>query len=93
MNDSASATRMPARISGRALGTTTRHVLSNFWRGGGEKTNLWVVQYPEQKRDDRPVLQGGQQRISHAQFNVAPQREIVGQQLRRRAAAQFWILD
>jgi NADH-quinone oxidoreductase subunit I len=51
---------LPAIFKG--LGTTTRHVLSNFWRQGGEKTNLWVVQYPEQKRDDRPVLQGGQER-------------------------------
>ena len=25
-----------------------------------DKKNLWVVQYPEQKRDDRPVEEGGQ---------------------------------
>ena len=26
------------------------------------KNNIWVVQYPEEKRDDRPVLEGGQER-------------------------------
>jgi len=46
----------------RGLGTTLRHCLGNMGRGGSNKKNIWVVQYPEQKRDDRDVLEGGQER-------------------------------
>lgn len=46
----------------RGLGTTLRHCLGNMGRGGSNKKNVWVVQYPEQKRDDRDVLDGGQER-------------------------------
>jgi NADH-quinone oxidoreductase subunit I len=46
----------------RGLGTTLRHCLGNVGRDGSNKKNIWVVQYPEQKRDDRPVLDGGQER-------------------------------
>ena len=42
------------------LGTTLRHCFENIGRGGTTKKNIWVVQYPEQKRDDRPVEEGGQ---------------------------------
>ena len=46
----------------RGLGTTLRHCLGNMGRDGSNKKNIWVVQYPEQKRDDRDVLEGGQER-------------------------------
>ncbi len=46
----------------RGLGTTLRHCLSNVGRDGANKKNIWVVQYPEQKRDDRSVVEGGQER-------------------------------
>ena len=46
----------------RGLGTTMRHMLGNAGRDGKNKNNIWVVQYPEEKRDDRPVLEGGQER-------------------------------
>ena len=46
----------------KGLGTTMRHALQNFGRGGANKDTIWVVQYPEQKRDDRPVEEGGQYR-------------------------------
>ena len=46
----------------RGLGTTLRHCLGNMGRGGSNKKNIWVVKYPEQKRDDRDVLDGGQER-------------------------------
>lgn len=46
----------------RGLGTTMRHMLGNMGRDGKNKNNVWVVQYPEEKRDDRPVLEGGQER-------------------------------
>lgn len=49
---------LPAIFKG--LGTTMRHLLGTAGRDG--KSNIWVVQYPEQKRDDRPVLEGGQER-------------------------------
>ena len=39
----------------KGLGTTMRHAFQNFGRGGANKKTIWVVQYPEQKRDDRPV--------------------------------------
>ncbi len=51
---------VPAIIAG--LGTTFRHVFQNIGRAGKTKKNIWVVQYPEEKRDDRPVLDGGQER-------------------------------
>jgi len=51
---------VPAIIQG--LGTTFRHLLTNFGRDGKNKKNIWVVQYPEEKRDDRDVLEGGQER-------------------------------
>ena len=34
----------------KGLGTTMRHALQNFGRGGANKDTIWVVQYPEQKR-------------------------------------------
>ena len=46
----------------KGLGTTMRHAFQNVGRGGANKKTLWVVQYPEQKRDDRPVEEGGQYR-------------------------------
>ncbi len=49
---------IPAIIKG--LGTTARHMFMNLGRDGKNKKNIWVVQYPEEKRDDRPVEQGGQ---------------------------------
>jgi len=49
---------IPAIIKG--LGTTARHMFMNIGRDGKNKKNIWVVQYPEEKRDDRPVEQGGQ---------------------------------
>ena len=51
---------LPAVFKG--LGTTLRHVFENLGRDGKNKKNIWVVQYPEEKRDDRPVLEGGQER-------------------------------
>ena len=51
---------IPAIVKG--LGTTARHLFQNFARNGKNKKNIWVVQYPEQKRDDRPVEEGGQYR-------------------------------
>ena len=44
----------------KGLGTTLRHAFENFGRNGSNKKNIWVLQYPEQKRDDRPVEEGGQ---------------------------------
>ncbi len=44
----------------RGLGTTLRHMFQNVGRDGKNRRNIWVVQYPEEKRDDRPVEQGGQ---------------------------------
>ncbi len=49
---------LPAVFKG--LGTTLRHCLGNAGRDGKNKKNLWVVQYPEEKRDHRPVEEGGQ---------------------------------
>jgi NADH-quinone oxidoreductase subunit I len=46
----------------KGLGTTLRHAFQNIGRNGSNKETLWVVQYPEQKRDDRPVEEGGQYR-------------------------------
>jgi len=58
----AEALFIPAILQG--LGTTLRHCFQNMGPGreGRNKKNIWVVQYPEQKRDDRPVLEGGQER-------------------------------
>ena len=44
----------------KGLGTTMRHAFQNFGRNGAVRKNIWVVQYPEQKRDDRSVEDGGQ---------------------------------
>jgi len=51
---------IPAIFKG--LGTTMRHLLTNVGRDGKNKSNIWVVQYPEERRDDRPVEEGGQER-------------------------------
>lgn len=48
----------------KGLGTTMRHCFENFGRNGTNKKNIWVLQYPEQKRDDRPVEEGGQYRAN-----------------------------
>ena len=56
----------------RGLGTTLRHCLGNVGRDGSNKKNIWVVQYPEQKRDDRSVLDGrGDYRMTR-RFNILP---------------------
>ena len=51
---------IPAIFKG--LGTTLRHVFQNVGRDGKNKSNIWVLQYPEEKRDDRAVVEGGQER-------------------------------
>jgi len=51
---------LPAIVKG--LGTTLRHMFTTVGRDGKNKNNIWVVQYPEEKRDDRPVVEGGQER-------------------------------
>jgi len=51
---------LPAIFKG--LGTTFRHLFENVGRDGKQKKNIYVVQYPEEKRDDRDVLEGGQHR-------------------------------
>lgn len=51
---------VPAIFKG--LGTTMRHLLTNVGRDGKNQNNIYVVQYPEEKRDDRPVEEGGQER-------------------------------
>ncbi len=56
----ADALFLPAIFKG--LGTTMRHMLQNVGRDGKQKKNIWVLQYPEEKRDDRPVIEGGQER-------------------------------
>ena len=43
----------------KGLGTTLRHFFQNVGRDGKAKKNIWVVQYPEEKRDDRAVEEGG----------------------------------
>ncbi len=48
----------------KGLGTTLRHMFKNVGRDGKVKEHVWVVQYPEEKRDDRPVLEGGQHRAN-----------------------------
>jgi len=51
---------IPAIFKG--LGTTFRHLMGNVGRDGKNKNNIWVVQYPEEKREHRPVLEGGLER-------------------------------
>lgn len=51
---------LPAVI--RGLGTTLRHCIENFGRNGTTKKNIWVVQYPEQRREQRDVEEGGLER-------------------------------
>ena len=46
----------------KGLGTTMRHCFQNLGRGGRNKNTIWVVQYPEERRDDRPVEEGGRPR-------------------------------
>ena len=46
----------------KGLGTTMRHLLATVGRDGKNRNNIWVVQYPEEKRDVRPVEEGGQYR-------------------------------
>ena len=53
----AEALFVPAILKG--LGTTFRHVFTNVPREGRNKKNIWVVQYPEQKREQRDILEGG----------------------------------
>lgn len=43
----------------RGLGTTLRHCFENVGRAGKNKKNIWVVQYPEERREHRPVEEGG----------------------------------
>ena len=58
--DAAEAIFLPAIAKG--LGTTLRHLFGNITMPGKNKDNIYVVQYPEEKRDDRPVVEGGQER-------------------------------
>ena len=51
---------IPAVIKG--MGTTLRHMLSNVTRPGKNKKNIWVLQYPEERREHRDVLEGGLER-------------------------------
>ena len=51
---------IPAVFKG--LITTFRHLFGNFGRDGKNKKNIWVVQYPEEKREDRNILEGGIER-------------------------------
>ena len=44
----------------KGLGTTLRHCLGNVGRDGKNAKNIHVIQYPEEKRDDRDVEEGGQ---------------------------------
>ncbi|MBG79874.1 MAG: NADH-quinone oxidoreductase [Phycisphaerae bacterium] len=44
----------------KGLGTTLRHCFGNLGRDGKNARNIHVVQYPEEKREDRDVLDGGQ---------------------------------
>ena len=44
---------IPAVFKG--LGTTFRHLFQNVGRDGKTRRNIWVLQYPEEERDDRPV--------------------------------------
>jgi NADH-quinone oxidoreductase subunit I len=49
---------VPAILQG--LGTTLRHMFQNVGRDGKTKKNIWVIQYPEERREQRPVEEGGQ---------------------------------
>ncbi|UCD73970.1 MAG: NADH-quinone oxidoreductase subunit I [Phycisphaerales bacterium] len=53
----AEALYVPAILKG--LGTTFRHVFMNVPREGRNKKNIWVVRYPEQKREHREIIEGG----------------------------------
>ena len=46
----------------KGLGTTFRHLFGNITKPGKNKDNIYVVQDSEEKRDDRPVVEGGQER-------------------------------
>lgn len=46
---------LPAVFKG--LGTTMRHMFQSIGRDKGR--NIWVLQYPEQRREQRDVLDGG----------------------------------
>ena len=48
---------VPAILQG--LGTTLRHLFQNVGRDGKTKKNIWVIQYPEERREQRPVEEGG----------------------------------
>jgi len=48
---------LPAIFKG--LGTTMRHFIENAPRPGKNKKNIWAVQYPEERREQRPVEEGG----------------------------------
>jgi len=48
---------VPAILKG--LGTTFRHCFGNMGRGGTKKQNIWVVKYPEERREQRAVEDGG----------------------------------
>ncbi len=41
------------------LGTTLRHLFQNVGRDGKTKKNIWVLQYPEERREHRAVEEGG----------------------------------
>lgn len=56
----AEALFLPAVFKG--LGTTLRHMFENIGRDGSNKKNIWVLQYPEQRREQRDVLEGGLER-------------------------------
>ncbi len=43
----------------KGLGTTLRHAFQNVGRNGANKDTLWVLQYPEQRREQRDVEEGG----------------------------------
>ncbi|MFM8816725.1 MAG: NADH-quinone oxidoreductase subunit I, partial [Phycisphaerales bacterium] len=43
----------------KGLGTTLRHCFQNIGRNGANKDTLWVLQYPEQRREQRDVEDGG----------------------------------
>jgi NADH-quinone oxidoreductase subunit I len=53
----AEAMFVPAIFKG--LGTTFRHLFGNVGRDGKNARYIHVLQYPEEKREDRDVLDGG----------------------------------
>ncbi len=48
---------LPAVVQG--LGTTLRHLFKNVGRDRSKTDTIWVVQYPEERREQRPVERGG----------------------------------